>query len=139
MLLEGGHQKHLGACSAVRRSRRRPLADLANLSLRFNRNAPLRQLLFKTGLNKLELAMRKTILKCFTLIGAAGVIVSASLPALAYDYPYCLQGRTVGIPGECSYRTYAQCMDSASGRGLYCNINPRAAFNQQRQPRRQRY
>jgi hypothetical protein len=35
------------------------------------------------------------------------------------------------------YQTYAQCMASASGRNLYCNINPRAAFGQQ-PPRRGR-
>ena len=48
--------------------------------------------------------------------------------------PIVVQGRGVGIPGDCSYQTYEQCMASASGRGVYCNVNPRAALNQQ--PRR---
>ena len=61
---------------------------------------------------------------------AAGAATMAT-PAAAYDYPYCLQGSGVGIPGDCSYQSYAQCMASASGRRAYCNINPRAAFNQQ--------
>lgn len=61
---------------------------------------------------------------------AAGAATMAT-PAAAYDYPYCAQGSGVGIPGDCSYQTYAQCMASASGRHLYCNVNPRAALNQQ--------
>jgi uncharacterized protein DUF3551 len=63
--------------------------------------------------------------------GAAATIAGAS-PAAAFDYPYCVQGRGVGVPGDCSYTSYAQCSASASGRGLYCNINPRVAFGQQR-------
>nr|WP_249129298.1 DUF3551 domain-containing protein [Bradyrhizobium sp. AUGA SZCCT0283] len=69
------------------------------------------------------------------LSAATVATVAGSVPAAAYDYPYCAQGRSVGIPGECSYSTYAQCMASASGRGLYCNINPRAALGQQRRMR----
>ena len=76
--------------------------------------------------------MRKLI---FTFgVAAAGFIaaglasVATSAPAAAQDYAYCLQSRDVGIPGDCSYSSYAQCMLSASGRGAYCNINPRVAF-----------
>jgi hypothetical protein len=70
---------------------------------------------------------------------AAGAATVAT-PAAAYDYPYCLQGSGVGIPGDCSYRSYAQCMASASGRRAYCNINPRVAFGQQqRRVRTYRY
>ena len=57
-------------------------------------------------------------------------MLASPMPAAAYDYPYCAQGRGVGIPGECAYTNYAQCMASASGRGLSCNLNPRAALNQ---------
>ena len=32
-------------------------------------------------------------------------------------------------------RPMTQCMASASGRGLYCNVNPRVAFGQQPQRR----
>ena len=80
--------------------------------------------------------MRKTIFAMMTLAGAASVASTA--PAAAYDYPYCLQGRGIGVPGDCSYQTYAQCQASASGRGLYCNINPRVAFARQ-QPRTRYY
>ena len=62
---------------------------------------------------------------------AAITAIAGSSPAAAYDYRYCLQGRGIGIPGDCSYSNYAQCMAAASGRGLYCNINPRAAYGRQ--------
>jgi uncharacterized protein DUF3551 len=75
--------------------------------------------------------MRKTILAIATVVAAGAASLVGSAPAAAYDYPYCLQGRGVGIPGDCSYPNYASCMASASGRGLYCNINPRVAFGQQ--------
>lgn len=75
--------------------------------------------------------MRKTVLAIATLMVAGMASIAGPAPAAAYDYPYCLQGRGVGIPGDCSYQTYAQCMASASGRALYCNINPRVAFARQ--------
>jgi hypothetical protein len=76
------------------------------------------------------------ILALSAATAATAVMVASPTPASAYDYPYCAQGRSVGIPGECAYTNYAQCMAAASGRGLYCNVNPRAALNQQ--PRRGR-
>ena len=66
---------------------------------------------------------------CWLSLAAGAATMAGPTPAAAYDYPYCAQGRGVGIPGDCSYQTYAQCMASASGRGLYCNVNPRAALN----------
>ena len=79
--------------------------------------------------------MRKTILPLLA-VGAAFVAVSS--PAAAIDYPYCVQGRGVGYPGDCSYQTYAQCMASASGRNVACGVNPRVAFANQG-PRRRHY
>jgi len=76
------------------------------------------------------------------LSGAAIVTTITSGPAAAYDYPWCVQGRGVGVPGDCSYQTYGQCMASASGRNVYCNVNPRVAFGRApygRGPYRQRY
>ena len=73
-----------------------------------------------------------------TVIAAGAATFAGSAPAAAYDYPWCVQGRGVGIPGDCSYQSYAQCMASASGRAVYCNINPRAAYGRQL-PRRGRY
>ena len=86
--------------------------------------------------------MRKTILTVVALSGAPIVTTITSGPAAAYDYPWCVQGRGVGVPGDCSYQTYGQCMASASGRNVYCNVNPRVAFGRApygRGPYRQRY
>ena len=79
--------------------------------------------------------MRKTILTMAALSAAAIITTVASGPAAAHDYPWCVQGRGVGVPGDCSYQTYDQCMASASGRAVYCNINPRVAFGRVRQGR----
>ncbi|MGE5158152.1 MAG: DUF3551 domain-containing protein [Gemmatimonas sp.] len=64
-----------------------------------------------------------------TAFAAGFAIFANTAPAKAYDYPWCIQGRGWGYPGECSYQTYGQCMASASGRDVYCGINPRVAFN----------
>ena len=74
--------------------------------------------------------MRNQMLALVALstIGAATMIGAG--PAAAFDYPYCLQGKDFGIPGQCDYRSYAECKTAASGRGLYCGINPRVAFRQ---------
>ena len=84
--------------------------------------------------------MRKTILAMMTVFAAAAASISGSAPAAAYDYPWCVQGRDIGYPGDCSYRTYQQCQASASGRYAYCGANPIVAFQQQQlqQPRRTR-
>jgi uncharacterized protein DUF3551 len=79
--------------------------------------------------------MRKTILTFAALWAVAIAAMATAGPAAAYDYPWCAQGRGVGIPGDCSYRTYGQCMASASGRNLYCNVNPRVAFGSGHRPR----
>jgi hypothetical protein len=72
--------------------------------------------------------MRKLMTATMALSAVGIATLAAPTPAAAYDYPWCAQGRGVGIPGECSYRTFAQCQASASGRNLTCNINPRVAF-----------
>ena len=51
-------------------------------------------------------------------------------PAAARDYPYCLAGREIGYPGDCSYSNIQQCRASASGRNAGCTVNPRVAFQQ---------
>ena len=80
--------------------------------------------------------MRNAMVAILALSAATAVTAASPTPAAAYDYPYCAQGRGVGVPGDCSYQSYGQCMAAASGRGLYCSVNPRAALNQQ--PRRGR-
>jgi hypothetical protein len=79
--------------------------------------------------------MRNAMLALLVLSAAGTATMAGSGPAAAYDYPYCLQGRGVGVPGDCSYQSYAQCMASASGRAAYCNVNPRVAFGLQRRGR----
>jgi hypothetical protein len=74
----------------------------------------------------------------FVLAAGAAMTVGAG-PAAAFDYPWCIQGRDTGIPGDCSYRSYAECMATASGREAYCNINPRAAFTPPHPQRRRRH
>jgi Protein of unknown function (DUF3551) len=64
-----------------------------------------------------------TVLTAGSLIWIAGAV-----PAAARDYRYCLQSRTTGIPGDCSFRTRAACMAAASGRMATCAVNPRVAF-----------
>ena len=54
--------------------------------------------------------MRNAMLAILALSAATVATVAGSSPAAAYDYPYCLQGRGIGIPGECSYSSYEQCM-----------------------------
>ncbi len=82
--------------------------------------------------------MRNATMAVLAALAAGAATMASPTPAAAYDYPYCAQGRGVGIPGECSYQSYAQCKAAASGRGLTCNLNPRAALNQQQHPRRGR-
>lgn len=79
--------------------------------------------------------MRNASLIVAALLAAGAAILAGSTPAAAIDYPWCVQGRGIGIPGDCSYTSYGQCMASASGRGLYCNVNPRVAFGRERRGR----
>jgi hypothetical protein len=75
-----------------------------------------------------------------TVLAAGTATLAGSAPAAAYDYPWCVQGKDVGYPGDCSYTTYQQCQASASGRYASCGINPRFAFRAQPQPpRKPRY
>jgi hypothetical protein len=79
--------------------------------------------------------MRNASLTIAALLAAVAATLAGATPAAAIDYPWCVQGRGIGIPGDCSYTSYAQCMASASGRGLYCNVNPRTAFGRERRGR----
>jgi hypothetical protein len=76
--------------------------------------------------------MRNTLLAMLALLSAGAATVTGAAPAAAYDYPWCAQGTGFGIPGDCSYQSYRQCVASASGRDLSCNVNPRVAFGQPR-------
>jgi hypothetical protein len=67
---------------------------------------------------------------------ALTAIALSAAPASAQDYPYCLQGRQWGYPGNCQFATYQQCLATASGTDSYCGLNPRVAYGSQPQPRR---
>jgi Protein of unknown function (DUF3551) len=70
--------------------------------------------------------MRKITSAMMAAVGVAGVTMST--PAAAQSDSWCLQGREIGIPGDCTYASLAQCQASASGRDGTCNVNPRAAL-----------
>ncbi|MBV9563831.1 MAG: DUF3551 domain-containing protein [Bradyrhizobium sp.] len=75
--------------------------------------------------------MRNLILTTATVLVAGLAVTAGPRPAAAaHDYPWCATGGGLGYPGECSYMSYAQCQASASGRLVYCQINPRFAFAQ---------
>lgn len=76
--------------------------------------------------------MRAAVWAAAALVGAGLAGLATTVPAAARDYPWCVQGRGVGYPGDCSYQTYAQCQASASGRNAGCGINPVVAFRAQR-------
>jgi hypothetical protein len=82
--------------------------------------------------------MRKLVLAMMALTAAGAATLITSAPAAAHDYAWCVTGRDMGYPGDCSYTTYGQCMASASGRYAYCSVNPRVAFGPQQQPRGRR-
>jgi hypothetical protein len=75
--------------------------------------------------------MRNAILAVFAVAAAGAATMAGSGPAAAIDYPYCIQGGGWGSPGDCGYRSYAECSAALSGRYGTCNINPRAAFARQ--------
>jgi hypothetical protein len=85
-----------------------------------------------------EIEHRRLNMKSFIIaaLAASTILAGGVSPAAAHDYPYCLQGRTWGYPGNCEFTSYQQCLASASGTDAYCGINPRVAFAQQG---RQRY
>jgi hypothetical protein len=83
--------------------------------------------------------MRKLTLALLAFTAASAATFATSAPAAAYDYPWCVQGRDMGYPGDCSYSTYAQCQASASGRYAYCGMNPRTAYGQMPVPGGRRY
>lgn len=82
------------------------------------------------GVRQQETAMRKLLILMALTAGTS--MFAGAAPADAQEYRWCLQGRQTGYPGDCSYRTQAQCVASASGRLADCGINPRAAFAQRR-------
>ncbi len=79
--------------------------------------------------------MRNARIGLLVLAAAALASFADVSPAAARDYPWCIQGGGWGVPGDCSYPSYAACAASAAGRHVWCNINPRFAFGRARRGR----
>jgi len=98
----------------------------------------LRRLISINGLrhghHNLTKQRRESLFMRRLLFASAVAVLAAagSNTAAAQDYPYCLQGRTWGYPGNCQFTSYAQCTATASGTDAYCGINPRFAFARHR-------
>lgn len=71
--------------------------------------------------------MRSFVAAALTAASFVG-LSGGMTPASARDYPYCLQGRQQGYPGDCSFSSFAQCKAAASGTESDCGLNPRIAF-----------
>ena len=65
-------------------------------------------------------------MRCFFSIAVALRSIGASTAsAQARDYPFCIKGANyVSSVGDCSFDTYQQCLDTASGRYAFCDRNP---------------
>ena len=76
--------------------------------------------------------MRKLMLAMLAVTAAGVGSIASSVPAAAYDYPWCVYGGELGYSGDCSYQTREQCLASQSGRSnLYCDVNRRLLFQKQ--------
>jgi hypothetical protein len=83
-------------------------------------------------LTKRKQIMRNAMLAVLALLAGGTAATAGSVPAYAYDYPWCVMGGSLGASGDCSYSTLAQCQASASGRSrLYCGENIRVLFARQ--------
>lgn len=69
--------------------------------------------------------MRRILLISALAVASAFTLTASTSPASAARY--CLQGAGWGFPGNCQFRTLAQCRASASGTTAGCGINPRYA------------
>ncbi|ACF03801.1 DUF3551 domain-containing protein [Rhodopseudomonas palustris] len=60
-------------------------------------------------------------------LGAFGAtqLIGAQPAAASVEYPYCIQGKQQGFPGDCNYATFSSCRFTASGQGGSCVMNPR--------------
>jgi Protein of unknown function (DUF3551) len=75
--------------------------------------------------------MPRILLITALAVASALTLTASTSPASAARY--CLQGAGWGYPGNCQFRTFAQCRASASGTNAGCGINPRYAYARQRQ------
>ena len=69
--------------------------------------------------------MRRILLIAALAVASTLTLTASTSPASAARY--CLQGAGWGYPGNCQFRTFAQCRATASGTNAGCGINPRYA------------
>ena len=73
--------------------------------------------------------MMRCLFPIAVVFGAAVSIGVATSSAQARDYPFCIKGDNyVSSVGDCSFDTYQQCLDTASGRYAFCDRNPFFAY-----------
>jgi hypothetical protein len=126
-------ERDLGA-NTSRLSRRKPVSTFPDHALDTPGNVTAAALFSSQGGGKAfgidaeKMNMRHMMLGLFGLLSASAVTMAGTGPAAAFDYPFCIQGGEFGVPGDCSYPSYEACLATASGRNVYCNINPRVAF-----------
>jgi hypothetical protein len=75
----------------------------------------------------------RNLIFALAAVSALGTAVGGSSPIHAREFPYCMQGKDAGYPGDCQYRSYAECKATASGRAEDCAINPRFAYGSQKE------
>jgi hypothetical protein len=54
-----------------------------------------------------------------------GLLLAATAPAAAQDYPYCLMPSSPNGMQSCTFSTFQQCQATASGNNGFCTTNPR--------------
>jgi len=85
--------------------------------------------------------MRKLALAALAAIGALGAsqMISVTPAEAAVHYPYCIAGAQNGHPGDCNYRSFADCRRTARHTGGSCVRNPRYSYGKYRSHRHMMY
>ena len=65
-----------------------------------------------------------------TLIASVGLLVAATAPSSARDYPWCSREPGTGGSLQCNFMTLQQCQATTSGLGGNCAQNPAMANGQ---------
>jgi hypothetical protein len=68
--------------------------------------------------------MRAVHLTLAALVAGFGALATPA--AAAPTYPWCARYSSTG--GECSFNTFAQCLQTVSGIGGFCQANPSFTF-----------
>jgi hypothetical protein len=77
-----------------------------------------------------ELKQKKEVAVRLIGIAAVGFLIAGSVPAMARDYPWCVQEPGFGGSLSCRFASYQQCQATVSGQGGGCTQNPAMAYGQ---------